>query len=119
MYQSLIWVLVLGDDARRLGASLDAENRQGLANSLIDGVRRYVEFARDFLRTEVLVDEQQTIELTGTEPGDTLGHQIARTRIIGLARRVMRSVRIVQDNTHPAKHAVLPSRVHVSIYVIF
>jgi hypothetical protein len=32
-------------------------------------------------------------------------------RITALTRRVMRSVRVIQSNTHPTKHAVLPSRV--------
>jgi hypothetical protein len=50
MYQSLIWPMDLGDHARCLGAAFDTENPQGSANALIDGVRRYAEFHRDFLR---------------------------------------------------------------------
>jgi hypothetical protein len=109
MYQSLIWLLVLSNDPRGLSAPLDAEDRKRLADALVDRVRRNVERGRDFLGTEVLVDEQETVELPGAQPGDSLGHQVTRSRIIGSARRLMRSVRIVQCNTHPAKHAVLPS----------
>jgi hypothetical protein len=47
----------LGDDARRLRSSLDAEDSQRLADSLIDGVRRDVELVRDFLRAEMLIHE--------------------------------------------------------------
>ena len=50
MYQSLIWPAVLGDDARGLGAALDAEDLERLADPLIDGVRRNVELGRDLLR---------------------------------------------------------------------
>ena len=39
MYQSLIWSAVLRDEARRLGAALDAEDLERLADALIDGVR--------------------------------------------------------------------------------
>jgi hypothetical protein len=63
MYQSLIWPFVLGDDARRLSAALNTQNRQGLANPLIDGVRRDVKLARNFLGRQMLVDEAKAIEL--------------------------------------------------------
>jgi hypothetical protein len=59
----------------------------------------------------MLIDQQQAIELAGTQPGDSRGHQIPRVRVNALTMRIMRSFRIVQCNTHPAKHAVLPSRV--------
>jgi hypothetical protein len=118
MYQSLIWVFVAGDDARRLCAPLDTEDAKRLPDPLIDGVRRDVELGRNLLRIEVLVDEKEAVELTGAELRYARGHQILRARITGLTRRIMRSVRIIQCNTHPTKHPVLPSRVPVSIYVI-
>jgi len=65
MYQSLIWLLVLGDDPRRLCATLDAEDSQRLADALVDGMRRNVELRRDLLGIEMLVDEQETVELAG------------------------------------------------------
>jgi hypothetical protein len=79
MYQSLIWALVLGHDPRRLRTALDAEDRQCLADALVDSVGRNAELGRNLLRIEMLIDEQQAIELAAAEPGDTRGHQILRT----------------------------------------
>ena len=64
MYQTLIWAMVAGDDPRGLGAPLDAEDRQGLPDSLVDGVRRDFKLGGDFLRRQQLIDEQEGIELT-------------------------------------------------------
>jgi hypothetical protein len=66
MYQSLIWLLVLGDDARCLRAPLDAEDRQRLADALVDRMGRDVKLDRDFLGIQMLIDEQETVELTRT-----------------------------------------------------
>ena len=43
MYQSLIWPAVPRDEPGRLGAPLDAEDLQRLADALVDRVRRNVE----------------------------------------------------------------------------
>jgi hypothetical protein len=74
MYQSLIWVFVAGDDARRLRAPLDTEDAKRLPDPLIDSVRRDVELGRNLLRIEVLIDEQQAVELTGAELRYARGH---------------------------------------------
>jgi hypothetical protein len=116
MYQSLIWPAVLGDDPGRLGPPLDAEDLQRLADALVDRMRRNVELRRDLLRIQMLVDEAETIKLSLRQPRDSLGYRCARVR--GFTRRIMRSVEFVQCNSHPTKHAALPSRVHQSIYVI-
>jgi hypothetical protein len=50
MYQSLIWSLELGNDARRLSPTLHAEDGERMANALVDGVRRNLELGRDFFR---------------------------------------------------------------------
>jgi hypothetical protein len=92
MYQSLIWPAVLGYDAGRLSAALDPKNSKSLADSLVDRVRRNVQLGRDLFRTEVLVDEAQTIELAGSELGDPRRHQVRRARAGGLTRRIVRSV---------------------------
>jgi hypothetical protein len=47
MYQSLIWHLVLCNEARGLRSTFDAERVQGAANALIDGVRGNPEFHRN------------------------------------------------------------------------
>ena len=47
MYQPLIWLAMAGDDARGMGAALDAERLQGDPDPLIDGVRRDVELGRN------------------------------------------------------------------------
>jgi hypothetical protein len=49
MYQPLIWLAVLGDDARRLRPTADGQRLKRVANALIDGVRRDSELDRNFL----------------------------------------------------------------------
>ena len=71
MYQTLICGTVAGDDPRRLGAPRDTEDLERLADALVDGVRGDSKLAGDFLRREVLVDEEQAIELALAQPGDS------------------------------------------------
>jgi hypothetical protein len=78
MYQALIWLAVERDQPRRLGAPLDAKDLESLANSLVDGVRRNVQFGRDFLRRQMLVDELQAIELAARQPRDALRNRSLR-----------------------------------------
>jgi hypothetical protein len=78
MYQTLIWSAVLRDKPSRLRPPLDPEDVQRLANPLVDGVRRDIEFARNFLRREMLVDETQAIELTRSKPGNPLPDRFLR-----------------------------------------
>jgi hypothetical protein len=66
MYQSLIWPTVHGNETRRLGTALDAKDLQRLADALIDGMRRNIELARDFLGRKMLIDKAQAIELPGS-----------------------------------------------------
>jgi hypothetical protein len=70
MYQSLIWAAVLCDDACCLAAALYSKDVESAADALVDGVRRDVELGRDLFRRQVLVDEEQTVELTSAEPRD-------------------------------------------------
>jgi len=106
MYQSLIGATVLGNDARRLSAAGNAKDCKRLADALVDGVRRNAELDRDLFGRKQLVDEPQAVKLAAGQPGDTLGHQVLHARM-GPASRIARSVRIVQGNPHPAKHAAL------------
>ena len=76
MYQSLIWPFVAGNDSRGLRASFNAEDLERLTDALVDRVRRNVELGRDFLRIEVLVDEEEAVELTLAEPRHALGHPV-------------------------------------------
>jgi hypothetical protein len=92
MYQSLIWALSLRDDARRLGPPLDAEDCQRLANALIDGVRRNVKLGGDFLRVEVLIDEEQAVELSGRQSCNARRHQVRLALVRSFTRRFMRVV---------------------------
>jgi hypothetical protein len=71
MYQSLIWSADLRHESRGLGAAVDAQDLQGAAEPLVDGVRRDVELDRDFLGRHVLVDQTQTIELARAQPRHT------------------------------------------------
>ena len=66
MYQSLIWLGVLRDDARRLGSALDTQGLKRAADSLVDGVRRDIELSRNLFRGQVLVDEAEAFELART-----------------------------------------------------
>jgi hypothetical protein len=58
MYQSLIWLVQASDEARGLGAPLDAQGLEREADSLVDGMRRDIELGRNLFRRKVLVDEQ-------------------------------------------------------------
>jgi hypothetical protein len=49
MYQTLIRAAVLRDEAGRLGAALDAERLQGVADALVDGMGRNPELDGDLL----------------------------------------------------------------------
>jgi hypothetical protein len=109
MYQSLIWPFHLRHDPGSLGTPLHAENGERLADALVDGVVRDAELGRDLLRAQMLVDEKETVELSRAESGDTLGHVVDRRRDRDIARRIVRTVRIVQGNPHRAKH-LGPSR---------
>jgi hypothetical protein len=104
MYQSLICAGVLRDDPRCLSASLDAEDAKRLTDALVHGVRRDMEFGRDFLGGEVPVDQAQTVELTPSEPCYSLGHGIVIRRApvsIGGSRQARR---LLHCKTHPARH---------------
>jgi len=78
MYQPLIWPRILGNDPRCLRTALDTEDRQRLANSLVDGMGRNPELGGDFLGAEMLVDEAKAIELGGGQFRDTRGEGIFR-----------------------------------------
>jgi hypothetical protein len=76
MYQPLIWLVQASDDARRLGAPLDAQGLEREADALVDRVRRDFELGRNLFRRKVLVDEQQAVELAPGELGDSLRHVV-------------------------------------------
>ena len=76
MYQPLIWAAVPRDDARGLGAALDAEDLEGLANALIDRVRGNPQLCGNLFRGKMLVDKAEAVELPGGEPRDTLSHRV-------------------------------------------
>jgi hypothetical protein len=72
MYQSLIWFAVLSNDARRLRSPADAERLQGLANALIDRVRRDSELDRNFLGRQMLIDQPEAVELPLRQSGHAI-----------------------------------------------
>ena len=51
MYQSLIWLVMLRDEASRMRPPLDAKRLKGAANALVDRMWRDVELGRDLLGT--------------------------------------------------------------------
>src|SRR5690348_1082520 len=110
MYQSLIWLGILGDDARRLRTARDSKDVERLADALIDRMRRDAELGGDFLRAEVLRDQTKAIELPFRQPRHALGNRIpSRLRSGPIVLR--RAVRIFQGNPHPAQHgAKLPEQ---------
>jgi hypothetical protein len=81
MYQPLIWLgeaTLGGNQARGLRSTLHAKDLQGLANALIDGVRRNAEMAGNLLRREMLVHKLQAFPLSGGKTCDALGSVICR-----------------------------------------
>jgi hypothetical protein len=108
MYQPLIWSAVHGNEARRLGTALDAEDLQRLADTLVDGVRRNIELARDFLGRQMLVDKAQAIELSGSQARDALLNlwvgRLAAWPPIGLRQ----AVPILPSDSRPAQHFTQP-----------
>jgi len=63
MYQSLIWFVMLRDDAGGMGAPVNAERLESETNALIDSMRRDFELCGNFFRRKMLVDEQKAIKL--------------------------------------------------------
>jgi hypothetical protein len=110
MYQSLIWLGILGDVPGRLRAALNAEDRKRLANALVDSVRRNSQFGRDLLRIEVLVDQQKAIQMVLVQARDALRDWIRR----GVFRRrpiiIRQAVHVVQSNPHLAQHGATPEQ---------
>jgi hypothetical protein len=115
MYQSLIWPRVLRDDARGMRPAFDAEDMQRLANALVDRVIGNAELGPDFLRVQVLVDEQEAIELAGGEPRHTFLHRIRRARCRWAPTRVRQAVRVFQASPHLAQHCATPEHTSPSV----
>ena len=89
MYQSLIWLMIAGDDAGSLGTAFDAEGLERAANALVDGVRRDAERGRDLLRRKVLVDEKKAVELPAGELRDSRSQIFVEiARILGPRRHI-------------------------------
>jgi hypothetical protein len=67
MYQSLIWLTVLRDETRGLAPARNLQDVQGLANSLVHGVRRNSELDCDLLGRQMLRDELEAFELAAIQ----------------------------------------------------
>jgi hypothetical protein len=67
MYQTLIWLAVLGHEACGLGSARNAESLERLANPLVDGMRRDSELDRDLFRGKMLRDKEQAVELAARQ----------------------------------------------------
>ena len=96
MYQPLIWLAALRHEAGSLGAALDPENLEGLADALVDRVRGDFELGRDLFGRKMLVDEAQTVELAGSQPGNTR-RQIIPRRALPLSCGVRPASTLLQD----------------------
>jgi hypothetical protein len=81
MYQSLIWAVYLGDHACGLRTALDAKDMERAADALVDRMRRNAELDGDFLRRQMLVDEQKGIQLPRAQTRHSIGD--GRIRLIG------------------------------------
>jgi hypothetical protein len=64
MYQPLIWVAVLGDEASGLAAALDPEDVERAPDALVHRMWGDMELVGDLLGGKMLVDQQQAIELS-------------------------------------------------------
>jgi hypothetical protein len=104
MYQSLIWLAVLLDEARRLAAPRDPQDMKRLPDPLVDRVGGNPELDRDFLRRQMLRDELQTVELAARQ----LRHAVRSLwfHILG-ANAPERGIR---HPSHPFKRCLLPRR---------
>jgi hypothetical protein len=110
MYQSLIWLGILSDDPRRLCAALDAEDRQGLPNALVDRMRRYTELDGDLLGAEVLVDQPQAVQLPGRKTAHAVSAGVGDDRFRRLPMVIRQAVRFVQIYPHIAQHGATPEQ---------
>jgi hypothetical protein len=107
MYQSLIWSAVLRDNPRRLCPAGDAEDREGLADSLVDRVRRDSELGGDFLGIQMLVDEAEAVELALGQVPDPFGERIVK-RALRRPSALRPIVRFFQGSPHCAQHYATP-----------
>jgi hypothetical protein len=110
MYQSLIWLGMLSDDPRCLCAALDPEDRQRLANPLVDGMWRDAELDGDLLGAEVLVDQPQTIQLPGGKTVHAIGAGVGGARFRRLPMVIRHAVRFVRVYPHLAQHGATPEQ---------
>jgi hypothetical protein len=76
MYQSLIWPVVLGDDAGGLRTAFDTQCRKRLADALIHRMRRDPKLGRNLFGTKMLVDQTQAIELSWRQARDAPGDDV-------------------------------------------
>lgn len=101
MYQLLIWVAVLRDQARGMSPPGHAQCLQGLTNALVHRVRRDIELDRDFLRGQMLRDKAQAVEL----PLGQLRHTIRNFR---LDVRGVGPDRGIRHSSFPFSHPLYP-----------
>src|SRR5690348_4703140 len=104
MYQSLIWLGKLRDDARGLLPAVHAKDAERLPDPLVHGVRGNVELGRDFLRRQMLVHEAQAVELPRAQARDELGHRILPSAVTRFVRGVNHASIILQRKNNPPQH---------------
>jgi hypothetical protein len=110
MYQPLIWLGILSDDPRRLGAAADSEDLERLTDSLVDGVRGDSKLGRDFLGAKVLVHQPEAIELTRGQPPHAFSHGIVRCTLRSRPITVRQAARFYQANPHLAQYSATPEQ---------
>jgi hypothetical protein len=110
MYQTLIWPVVAGHDARSLGPPFNAEDLERLTHALVDGMRRNPQLGGNLFGRQVLVDKAKAIELPLRQsrhaPLD--GIRVFRAPVIFGGIRQAR--RLLQRKTHPARHSATPEQ---------
>jgi hypothetical protein len=104
MYQPLIWVRVVRNDASRLLPAAHSQDVERLADALIHRVRGDVELGRDFLRRQMLVDQPQAVELPGTQARDQLSHGILPSALVRFVRGGNHAGIILQRKNNPPQH---------------
>lgn len=67
----LFCLKVVQEETRRFNSVADTQSPECQANTLIHGMRRNTQVARDFFRRPVLGDEQQAHALSNREPSHT------------------------------------------------
>ena len=87
MYQPLICRVLLRlkrrrDHPRRHAAPFDPQDVERLAHPLVDGVRRYAQFEGNFLRRQMLIDQNKALPLPFAQAGHADVYRLRQNAVL-------------------------------------